>query len=197
MSCYGCLPSKEVAELSIAPRMLPFFFVFPLLMSFGSHATARTVQSEPWRESIHRTADAYAESAGLTLLRDGDAPELRVWIEDVMSGDVVGRVITASHTTKYTLHVQVDRRGLVTVTSLSKSQLQPGRASASIQGLLSELQTLDGQDWACAVDGDSTTVEGVASGRRFVFRSSNAWLCQDARSALVGRVLHIVIEPWP
>ena len=186
---------REVAELTVSPRMFSLFFVLPLLTSIGSQATARTVQSETWRGSIHRTAEAYAESAELTLLRDGDAPELRVWIEDVMSGDVVGHVITANGATNYVLHVAVDQRGVVTVTSLGKSQLQPGRTSASLQDLLSKLQALDGQDWACAVDGESTTVEGVASGKRFAFHASNSWLCHDDRSTLLRRMLDVT-GPW-
>jgi hypothetical protein len=112
-----------------------------------------------------------------------------------MSGDVIGHIITGSRSMEYRLHVEIDGHGLRTVTSRTVKRFRSTQTFSSVQDLLSELQSLDGQNWSCAVDGLSMLIEGVTSGKRFAFDVSNAFLCNDKRSALALRASDAA-GPW-
>jgi hypothetical protein len=164
-----------------------------LLLSLAMAACANTVWSTDWSTSGLAEADLYARAAGLTPLRNGGGPEVRVWVENVMFGEVAGRVTTADHVAEYAMNEQLSVSGeAMTVTGRANRPRHLIAPPASLAAVLSELRSLDGQNWGCAADGDAILVDGVADGHRLVFSVSNPELCNDDRSRLVLHALDVV-----
>ncbi len=154
-----------------------------LLASLALGGCAQTVRSTNWSESIYAHADALALGADIAPLRDGGEPEIRVWADNVMFGEVVGRITTTDRTAEHTLNWRIDENGAMTLAHRAYRDL-PTSASLTLREALSQLHSLDGQNWGCVVDGVSILVDGVVDGRRFAFAVSNPDFCDDERSRL-------------
>jgi hypothetical protein len=116
-----------------------------------------------------------------------------VWVNHVMLAvEVVGRVTTADRVAEYALNYDIDGAGQMTVVGRAYRRTHTIAPPASLYEILSELQSLDGQNWGCAVDGRSILVDGVVDGRRFAFQVSNPDFCDDDRSRLALRALNVV-----
>ncbi len=148
-----------------------------------------SVLSANWADSIYAHADAFALGANLPPLRDGDPQEVRVWVDNVMYGEVEGRVTAAESAAEYRLSWDIDDSGQMTVTQRAVRRI-PGTPPI-LSSLLIELRTLDGQNWGCAVDGAGILVDGVVDRHRFVFAVSNPDLCNDERSRLAVRAVNL------
>lgn len=157
------------------------------LVSLGLPACAQTVRSTNWSESIYAHADVFALAAGIAPLRNGDRPEVRVWVDNLMFGEVVGRATTADRVAEYTLNWVIDDNVRMILTRRASRRPHANPQPASFSEILSQLQSLDGQNWGCAVDGVSILVDGVADGHRFAFSVSNPEFCDDDRSRLALR----------
>lgn len=153
-----------------------------LISSIWLGACAHSVRSTNWSESIHAQADAFALGAEIALLRDGDQPELRVWASNVMDGEVIGRITTSDRGLERTLSSRIDDSGAMTLTHRAYRDSPAPVSPASLREALSQLHSLDGQNWGCAFDGVSFLVDGVVDGHRFTFAVSNPDFCDDDRS---------------
>ena len=146
-------------------------------------------------EGSHSTTDwldAYARASGLRPLTGGEAPTLRVWVEDVMLGDSSGYVVTPTATlvcrTSY-----INRMTSFSIRLARCSSKRPSNQQARALSLLPELARMNGSDLDCGVmDGSEVYLEGVVSGRRFSLAAGNPSLCNDAGSALVTKVLQLL-----
>lgn len=153
---------------------------------------AHTVRSTNWSESTYAHADALALGADIAPLRDGGQPEIRVWADNVMLGEVVGRITTTDEAAEHTLNWRIDDSGAMIFAHRGHRDLPSPASPTSLREALSQLQSLDGQNWGCAVDGVSILVDGVVDGHRFAFAVSNPDFCDDERSRLAVRGLSAV-----
>ena len=161
-----------------------------VLTSLWLGSCAHSVRSANWADSIYAHADAFALGANIPLLRNGDSPDVRVWVYNVLYGEIEGRVSAADGAADYTLSWDLDDSGQMTVTRRATRRIRQISSPESLSGLLTELLTLDGQNWGCAVDGVGVIVDGVVDRRRFVFAAGNPDLCGDERSRLAVRAVN-------
>jgi hypothetical protein len=173
----------------VASKVRRCFALCLLFVTLGLQACASTVRSATWADSLHEHADLYSRAAGLTPLTGDGQPEIRVWFDNVMVGEITGRVITAEQVTEYALNWRIDDASRMLVTRRANGRHLSDSAPSALTEVLSELRVLDGENWGCGSDGVGVLLDGVIDGDRFTLSVSNPDFCDDDRSRLVLRSL--------
>jgi hypothetical protein len=135
--------------------------------------------------------DRYADYMGLPKLGSQDGDSLRIWVHDVLLGELQGYVVTNSRSLQCLGNGNIQpmdepHRARCIVTT---QRTQPKNALS----LLGRLEKLDGKEIDCGVqDGDAVYVEGMHDGHIFEFYSGNPGSCSDSDSALVTKAIALV-----
>jgi hypothetical protein len=159
----------------------------PIYVQDPSRAPDHSVSQAEWVEPFARM-DAYARAGHLSLLRDGDPDELRLWITDALSGKGTdGYIFSANQASKC-----VVKGNVVGALSSYRGHCKSDRALFSHHKPLSELSALaelDGRLLGCGIlDGYGIEIEGVSGGQRFALYSDNPSECSDDGSKLVAKL---------
>jgi hypothetical protein len=138
--------------------------------------------------------DRYALATGLEPLRTTSAPELRIWIEDYMSGAVTGFVITQTGQRKRCGTSSAFSDGVVVIERGSCRRLWGWARGQEVWQLVADLHALDGRRLHCPgiEDGIGFFIEGLHEGQRFALSGSNPDLCTDSPYRTVSAVLHLL-----
>ena len=168
-------------------------YLLSSVLSFASVLTAeRVVADEKFNlgePAVHRL-DAYSRAAKLRPI-DASRPELRVWVDNVMFGEITGFVISTSGATE--CHSKWHIEGLVMTVTAARCNPIAGFKQQEALALLGDLSKLNGKELGCgAMDGSDVSIDGSAFGQRFEVFASNPDVCRDSGSVLVAKLLRIV-----
>jgi len=142
-------------------------------------------------ESNRELLDQYAVYMGLPKLGSQDGDSLRIWIHDVLLGELQGYVVTNLRSLQClgNGNIQSMAKPHRTRCIVTTQRTRPKKALS----LLGPLDKLDGKEIDCGVqDGDAVYVEGMHDGHIFAFYSGNPGSCSDSGSALVTKAIALV-----
>lgn len=162
-------------------------FAYPATLPGGeSRADAVTDRFE--------RADRYALATGLEPLGPANAPELRVWIEDYMSGAVTGFVVTEAGQGRRCETTSAFSGGVVVTERGSCRRLWGWARKREVWRHVADLHAIDGSRLYCPgiEDGIGFLIEGLHQGKRFSLSGSNPDLCADGPYRTVSDVLHLL-----
>jgi hypothetical protein len=174
------------------PRCLPPLVC--LLTAFAESADAAP-KSFPvlGSQSTVDWLNAYAAASGLKPLRADDTPTLRVWIEDVMTGQSSGYVVTSQTTLICRTSYVINGSTSISIRPATCRSKRTLAQDAHILDLLPDLAHFNKSDLNCGVmDGIQVSVEGVAAGRQFALAAGNPSFCTDPGSVLVTKTLNLL-----
>lgn len=158
-----------------------------LLMSVTTSADERFSTGEP----TTRWLAAYSLAAGLGPL-GSQGPELRVWIDNVMFGEVHGLVISQSSIVECDTNWKITGSVETVKSARCKKRPGPNRRLEALM-LLGDLSKLNGKELDCGVqDGADVFVEGKDTTATFAFFAGNPQECNDQGSILVTRLLKML-----
>lgn len=171
-----------------------------LLSILLASGTARADVRLPGNASTARWLKGYSHAARLPPF-GARGPEIRVWIESVMTGDLTGYAISGTSMVKCQTFIDVNFlkstdviSGYVIKSAKCRSVAAPGVAVRAL-ALLKGLSRLNHRLLQCGwQDGGYVLLEGTGATRRFVIEASNPGQCTDPGSRLVTKLLVILGE---
>ncbi len=186
-------------------------FLAPFL-AFVSALLASTALSGAEPESAAKEADEYATRAHVSLLKEGDADELRYWIrggiihsafhardEPIPKGPTPknerwligsGLLVTATGITQCGIALARPKPPFPLADTFPCKTVENPVRSTKVLALLSELS--NGKVQSCEVlDGAQWLFDGMYKGHRFSYRADNPEFCND-----VVKQMNVFTDKW-
>ena len=160
---------------------------------FGSTASAGEFVA--FNEANHqaRMVQAYARAAGLRPLRADGVSQLRIWVDNPESGNVTGYVVVRAGIRMCRVDIENTSDG-VAMRRGSCEPIRPNsRKTTRLFAMFDDLATLNERSIACdTVDGWQMLVEGLNSGKSFLFYAVNPDQCNDPLAQRARRVTDVL-----
>lgn len=170
-------------------RPKPLFYLLLLFLAANANSAPKSFPVQGSRSTVD-WLDAFARASRLKPLTGTEGSILRVWAQNVMTGDTWGYVVTSK--TLLLCRTTYDFTSFSVHPAKCRSKPISNQQASSLM-LLPDLAKLDGSSLSCGVmDGGEVLLEGVTSGKRFSLVADNPDSCRDKGSKLVAKALGLL-----